>query len=311
MYALQMENVVQETGTIARSDLSLDGWNAPIHDVAHLDGFKPQKEAGASRYRHNFPGDRPLDALLVNEGTDVLIVTFHGALNRERDRLPRFERMGTTGKFGQSMLFFSDPGLHCDDAFDLAWYTGWPGVDLQPILAAWATVAARTVGASRIIFTGSSGGGFAALQVSALVPGSVCLAFNPQTSIHGYLVAGHGIWVQRKYIEVFHPELMTDGEVSVDFNEDWTLAVGDHMSAVRRYASGMKNYVLYADNPNDFHHEQHLLPLQDAVSYSGSSERFRVHTYDGAEGHRPPNPDEFRDAMVEALAWCRELPPIS
>ena len=300
---------MQETGIIAKADLSPDGWNAPVHEFADPSDFQAQEGLGASRYRHTFSGDRPLDALLINEGTDVLIVTFHGALSRERDKLPRFERLGTTGKFGQSMLFFSDPGLHADDEFDLAWYTGWPGVDLQPILAEWAMKAARAVGASRIIFTGSSGGGFTALQVSALVPGSVCLAFNPQTSIHGYLVGGSGVWVQRKYIEVFHPELMTDGEVHVDFSKDWTLAVGDHLAPTRRYSTPKQNYVMYADNPNDFHHEQHLLPLAEAMTSGGNADRLRIHTYEGAEGHRPPNPDEFSNGMAEALVWCQELPP--
>lgn len=268
-------------------------------------------DPGASRYRHTFDGDRHLDALLVNQGTGVLIVTFHGALDRNRFDLPRFERLGTTGKFRQSMMFCSDPGLFADAAFELAWFTGWAGVDLQPILADWATRAARAVGASRIIFTGSSGGGFAALQVSAMVPGSVCLAFNPQTSIHAYLAGGTGFGAQRKYIEVNHPELARDGIWTIDFDQDWTLKVGDHMSPVRRYAVPTDNHVLYADNSNDFHHEQHLLPLLAAVNAGGNTDRFRVHTYDGSVGHAPPSPAQFSEGMVEALDWCWELPPLT
>ncbi|MGW9402568.1 hypothetical protein ACWGQ2_01200 [Arthrobacter sp. NPDC055585] len=305
-----MENVMHGTATVAASALDKDGLNAPTSYVTSPDSFQPQTDLGASRYRCVLQDDRPLDALLVNEGTDVLIVTFHGALDRKRFDLPRFERLGTTGEFAQSMLFFSDPGLFADDSIELAWFTGWPGVDLQPILAEWATRAAQAVGASRIIFTGSSGGGFAALQVSALVPGSVCLAFNPQTSIHGYLVGGHGVWVQRKYIEVYHPELITEGVVDVDFTNDWTLAIGDHMSPIRRYSVPVGNHVLYADNPNDFHHAQHLLPFQEAVAAGENCNRFRVHTYDGSVGHEPPSPPQFREAMTEALRWCQELPSI-
>lgn len=76
------------SGTIPAQDLAPNGLNAPLHQVADADSFAPVGELGVARYRHTFTGDRHLDALLVNKGTEVLIVTFHGALDRKRYTLP-------------------------------------------------------------------------------------------------------------------------------------------------------------------------------------------------------------------------------
>lgn len=308
---IPMESPPRESGTIPAHDLAPNGLNAPLHEVADPSSFAPVRELVAARYRHTFGGDRHFDALLVNKGTEVLIVTFHGALDRTRYTLPRFERLATTGEFGQSMMFFSDPTLWADPTFQLGWYTGWKNQEVQPLVAEWAITAAHAVGASRIIFTGSSGGGFAALQVSALVPGSVCLAFNPSTSIHGYLSGGTSTGTQRTYVKVLYPELAGGNVWAMDFTDDWAAGLGDRMSVRKRYATPRENYVMYADNPNDWHHDVDLPALTDVMAAAGTADRLRVHTYEGPTGHVPPNPRQFREAMEEALAWCRELPPIS
>lgn len=249
--------------------------------------------------RETFDG-RHLDSLLVDNGSDVLIVTFHGALDRKLWSIPRYERIKSTSAFGLSMLFFSDPGLWADETLELAWYAGWEGFDLAEVLANRVCSAAAAVGATRVILTGSSGGGFAALQVSALVPGSVCLPFNPQTSIHGYLAGGTSFSAQRKFMSVFYPDLASD-----DLTKDWTAPFGAQMSTLITYASGPKNHVLYADNVNDFHHDQHFLPFRSVVH---DPTGFRVHAYDGSEGHRPPTPAQFSAGMIEAISWCNSLP---
>lgn len=295
--------------TIPLDELDAFGLDAPITEVASSDSFAPPSELGASRHRHTFEGGRHLDALLINQGSDTLIVTFHGAANRDTWQLPRFERLQSTTPLGHSMLFLSDPALFIDYHVALAWYTGWEGVDLQPVLADWALRAARSVGANRIIFTGSSGGGFAALQVSALVPNSLCVPFNPQTSVYGYLEGGTRYSAQRAYVEWLRPEFAPEGIWKIDWSKDWTASLGDEMSALRRYSHPVGNFVLYADNPNDFHHEQHMVPLAQVMDDSGNSDRFRIHSYDGPDGHNSPGSAVFNAVMGEALEWSRELPP--
>lgn len=294
--------------TIPLKNLDQFGLEVPINNVNSIDSMNPQMELGASRYRFSFEDSRHLDALLVNQGTDTLIVTFHGALNRSHFVLPRFERIATTTEFGHSMLFFADPALWADSELELSWFTGWDGLDLQPILAEWAIQSARAVGAKKIIFTGSSGGGFAALQVSAYVNDSLCLAFNPQTSVYGYLAGGTSYGAQRKFMAVHYPELAPNGVIGFDFAYDWTEPLGERMSALSRYGTNVQNFVLYADNVNDFHHEQHLVPLSEALEHSGQNERMKVWPYDGVTGHAPPTPDQFRSGMQKALEWSAGLP---
>lgn len=251
-------------------------------------------EASGLKRRETFDGLH-LDSLLIDNKSDVLIVTFHGALDRKLWSIPRFERLRTTSKLGHSMLFFSDPGLWANENLQLSWYAGWEGFDLFPVIAERSREAAESVGASRILFTGSSGGGFAALQVSALVPGSTCVAFNPQTSIHGYLAGGNSYAAQQDFAGVFYPHLTED-----DLVEDWTVPYGAKMSPLITYADGPRNRVLYVDNVNDFHHDQHLVPLEAVVR---EPTEFRVHTYEGCTGHAPPSPEQFEAAMEDALDW--------
>lgn len=253
-----------------------------------------QLEAQGVKRRETFDG-RHLDSLLIDNQSEALIVTFHGALDRNLWSIPRYERLRTTNKFGHSMLFFSDPGLWADETLELSWYAGWEGFDLFPVLAERSLEAAQEVGAPRIIFTGSSGGGFAALQVSALVPGSTCVPFNPQTSIHGYLAGGKSYAAQQKFVSVFYPHVTEDNLLT-----DWTRPYGAKMSPLITYAAGPRNRVLYADNVNDFHHDQHLAPLKAVIH---EPTEFRVHTYEGCTGHAPPSPEQFSAVMKDALEW--------
>lgn len=262
--------------------------------------FAPAAGPGPSRYRHTV-GDAHLDALLVNRESDTLVVTFHGALDRARFRLPRFERLTSTLAHPVSALFLADPALWRHPKLQLAWYTGWRGFDLPSICADWATRTAAAVGASRIIFTGSSGGGFAALQVSRRVPRSLALVFNPQTSIHGYLAGGDSYSAQRTYIEALRPDLAPQGIWAIDFSIDWTASLGDDFSALRTYSRPVSNHVLYVDNVLDFHHEQHLAPFLSAAQRGGNQSRVRVRSYSGGAGHAPPPPSEFDAAMKEGL----------
>ena len=230
-------------------------------------------------------------------------------LDRARFQLPRFERLRTTLEHDVSALFISDPALWKDPQFALAWYTGWGSLEMHRVSAAWAARAAEAVGATRVVFSGSSGGGFAALQTARFLPGSLALPFNPQTSIYGCLAGGREFGAQRKYIEVLRPDLAPRGVWRIDWDVDWTADLGDAFSALRTYARPVDIHVLYADNPNDFHHTQHYLPFIDAASRGQNLGRLRTHGYGGPVGHEPPNPQQFHAAMAEALAWVRELPP--
>jgi len=206
-------------------------------------------------------------------------------------------------------MYFADPGLWLNhkNYFQLAWFTGWDGFDAQRIAADWIVSAAKAVGASRILITGASGGGFVTLQVSALIPGSLALPFNPQTSIYGYLANGYAWGAQKNYRNVVWPDLEAP-EVGPDV--DWTECLDDRVSALRRYGKRTENFVLYATNTLEFHHEQHYLPFIAAAEKGGNADRVRTFEYEHTIQHTPPRPEHFRQGFLEALSLVKSLPPV-
>lgn len=296
--------------TIPFAELDIAGKNAPVHALTPQTPVLSDAE-GASRYRFQYESGPFLDALFLKKSVDTLVVTFHGALHRSKYELPRFEWLSTLKGRNFSSLYFCDPTLWLDDTIQLGWFAGWPGVDIQRDIANIIIAAAHAASATRVILLGSSGGGFAALQVSALVPGSLCLPFNPTTHIHKYWVNGdptlHG--TERKLIEVAYPQAAPEGIRRIDWDHDWTVAEGDHLSVLRRYSKPVGNYVLFASNPNEWHYDQHYLPFLAAAATGDNLQRVRVWEYEGRELHAPPRPDEFNGGLAAALDW--DTPPFS
>src|SRR5699024_8399640 len=93
------------------SELDQSGSNAPLVHINDVAGFSPLSGLGVSRYRYSYPHSRHLDSLLVAKESDTLIVQFHGAVNREKVMLPRFERLATLSSQNVSSMYFADPGL--------------------------------------------------------------------------------------------------------------------------------------------------------------------------------------------------------
>lgn len=121
----------------------------------------------------------------ADRGTDTLLVSFHGAVSRTETPLrPRYGYLAQLRQRPESYLAVSDPTLNLDDRVTLAWYIGTEHRDVHAEVADLARSEALRMGASRIVFVGSSGGGFSAMAVAARLPGSVALAFSPSLEIN-------------------------------------------------------------------------------------------------------------------------------
>lgn len=288
-------------------EIEQGGTNVPVTELPNIEEFNPTSEIGASRYLAPLPDGLPLEALLVNKASDVLVVSLHGATDRAKYSVPRFEWLKSLLNTEYSAFYLSDPTLRVREDLQLAWYTGSAELDLYPILAEWARRAADAVGAKGVLFVGSSGGGLAALQVSTYVPGSMALPFSCQTSIANYLIGGTRMSAQREYVSAVMPHLAPGGEWSLKPDVDWSLPLGERSSALVRYTKPQQNFVHYVQNTRDYPHmEQHYEPFRKVIEAGPNKDRVRFDLYDGPENHNPPWPDVFSSRLDAAASWLRE-----
>ena len=299
--------MLETTHVLPIDDITPGATNVPVTAFASTEDFAPARGTGATRYTATLPDGLPLEALLVNKKSDLLVVALHGATARSKYVLPRFEWLKSLLKTDYSTLYFSDPTLRLREDLDLAWYTGSANLDLYPVLAEWAGEAADAIGAKGIIFLGSSGGGLASLQTSTYIPGSMALPFSCQTSIAKYLVNGTLMGAQRSYVDVVMPHLAPEGKWSLRPDVDWSVPLGERSSALVRYSRPQENFVYYVQNTNDFPHmEQHYQPFREVIEFGPNKDRVRFDLYEGPEAHNPPWPDVFNRTLDEAAAWLRE-----
>src|SRR5699024_3475519 len=109
-------------------------------------------------------------ALQPDDG-DILTVLFHGAVDRAKMRLPIFLRWRYQLDLGLCpALAVADPTLDLSAAMRFGWYLGTEHDELTPPIAMAFRRTAESLGVRRVVLAGSSGGGFAALQVGSMLP---------------------------------------------------------------------------------------------------------------------------------------------
>ena len=124
-----------------------------------------------------------------NGNSDSLFVILSGA--RSVNESPTlFKRWSYYPFVDQNVILFSDPGLekYAKKGLLLNWYLGEKKVnilkDISDIVKKIATL--LNIDQQKITFFGSSGGGFAALQISKFFEGTYHFAINPQIYIKNW-----------------------------------------------------------------------------------------------------------------------------
>ncbi|MGJ3404931.1 heparinase II/III domain-containing protein [Glutamicibacter sp. Je.9.36] len=210
--------------------------------------------------------------------SNTLHVTFHGALDRGKYSLPRFERAQSLSCFANHQLIFADPTLDLDPALTLGWYLGAAEQDLHLEIARFVQERMKFLGSSKVILSGSSGGGFAALQVSALLNASTVLAFNPQTAVTSYHQR-----LAHKALNVVFPDnsyLHPENEMRVKVSE--------------RFLNTEPNVqIIFIQNDGDTHHSiQHRIPFLNAIEGVKGVDS-RTITESWGAGHRSPSSEGY------------------
>lgn len=231
----------------------------------------------------------PSTYLLDGPG-DILTIYFHGATDRSRLAMPRFERMRSFSQLGLGpLMFFSDPCLDLDARMILSWYVGNEDVDLHLDIARMIVAYARRKGIEKVLLVGNSGGGFAALQLGAYLDGARVVSFNPQIQIDEYVprIAETAHWA------IFGRTTVAGDEVQ-----------GPRMDLIERYRGiDFDQDVVLIQNPgDDMHYQDHFGPFSEAFLASPNAQRLTVHTPYLGPGHRVPPPDEYLDYVREAAS---------
>lgn len=115
-----------------------------------------------------------------------LLVKFHGAVDRKKRPPPRF--VPTIGSLGDDVaqLSISDPLLLEPGGYAMTWYGGSETFPSQNILLELILKLIALAQFERVVFFGTSAGGFASLFYAAHVPGSIAVVGVPQTNILRY-----------------------------------------------------------------------------------------------------------------------------
>ncbi|MGP5717792.1 heparinase II/III domain-containing protein [Brachybacterium tyrofermentans] len=137
-------------------------------------------------------GSLVLPSLVLPGHGDTMTVMLHTAVDRARVSLPLFQRVRYQRELAAGpIVAFGDPTLDLSRELRLGWYLGNEEVDLPRAMSAVLQRLARQLGTSKFVIQGGSGGGFAALQVGAHIPGAHVMAANPQTDLRKYNVRAY------------------------------------------------------------------------------------------------------------------------
>lgn len=170
--------------------------DAPVAEYPSIDAFLNTESVPSGRFTVVYE-DLPIDFQYEHRDSQTTVVSFHGAAQTNIS-LPWFVGKGVLQDVEANWLAVSDPTLLLDAELKLSWYAvSQQQPNLQGIVAAVVRHVAQVSGTKHHIFFGSSGGGFASLEMGRRFPGSLALPVNPQTAIRRY-----GQKVRQHYVDV-------------------------------------------------------------------------------------------------------------
>ncbi len=165
----------------------------------------------------------------------ALLVQLHGAVNREKRSVPVLMAFQPDMPW-LSQMSVADPTMERFETLAAGWYLGWKGERLWESLGRAIRAKAAEIGAGRVIYSGGSSGGFAALLLSHQHPGSIALLRNPQVDVVRH--------VYRRASDTYL-KLAWEGEPAQH---------GVPTDLPKLYAGGMENRVIYLQSAGDRKH---------------------------------------------------------
>lgn len=128
-----------------------------------------------------------VDFIFRSNGSSDLVVWFAGAapMGEKPATLPYFAGVKLADEMDDhDHLCIADPSL--TEELRLGWYVGTSALNQQDVTQRLVDWLVEAKGYRRVIYVGSSGGGFAALEASSRRQDSLAITSNPQTQIDQY-----------------------------------------------------------------------------------------------------------------------------
>lgn len=170
---------------------------SPIHHHATREDFlsaRPGDGLHVVRY-----GTQTIDLLIADRHADATLVVFHSALTARERHTPVLQGRGLAEASGMNLVSIADPSIELGD-IDLAWYLGNRGTGRLPtVIAPLIGHSVDSLGGSRTVFFGASGGGYAAINATRSFTDAVVLAVNPRLSMKSRPLPAMG-----PYLDVCH-----------------------------------------------------------------------------------------------------------
>jgi len=240
-------------------------------------------------------GDMPFSAYLyIKKDSDKLFVILNGAVADKFKGGTVYQRWSWHNEFPGSVLYISDPSLIKHTELSLAWYIGDKDNKIDKDIANLVDRVADHLKVSKVIAYGSSGGGFAAIQLACNIKNSsIAVAINPQIKILHH----------RKNTVDLYLDSCWKGFSKKDLESDLSF---DALENFRNNSS----QILYVQNKVDeLHYKTHFLPFLEALSIKDESLKrplseqkglVRTLIYDHESGHAA-EPKELLPDIFKAI----------
>lgn len=236
-----------------------------------------QHAPGALTINH---GGLPIDVFYDPRGYSVTTLFFNAAITNPKLSYPFFSGAGISEDLPTNRIHIHDPSLYMDAKLKLAWYAGnRRQPDLQSVIS--QILRALVPEDHRVVTSGSSGGGFAALYYATKFRHATAVPVNPQTN-----VARYNPQIVARYAELAWGVTGSDSVARIPAELD----LGEI------YSRQVPNRAWYVQNTGDIGHlAGHMQPFLDVVHEDNEVETILV---DAGSGHVPPP----KSLIIEVLA---------
>lgn len=240
--------------------------------------FSSVKKNATFYFEHDDKGHKLNAFMSSKECNDKLVVFLQGAIDREKLSPPIYHRWSWHKEIDSNVLCINDPLLNKNDDLRIGWYAGTKNFEY---IRKYSKLILKiiddlSIDRNKLMFYGSSAGGFAAIQFGVAIRNSTVVVNNPQTCILDYYETHVD-----DYLKVAFPD---------NSKEDVRKLFGKRLDLKELIANSthIPDIHYYQNLADSFHYKNHFIPFISRVFECGKASSLKIEIYrDDTEGHSP------------------------